>query len=82
MDIIGIKSGMGWERREQTKKQKALERKASLMFRVMKQFGISEKYSQNTVSINRAKMNEFTLNDILEYKFDYGSTNNAHIKLK
>ena len=59
-----------WEgRNERRTLQKTLERKISSMFRVMKQLGISEKYSQKTIKINREVFERFSLEDILKFSF-------------
>lgn len=50
-------------------RQKELERRISSIFRITKHFGITERFSQSTVKINRAVFNNFTLNDILTFSF-------------
>jgi len=56
-------------REERRTLQKTLERRISSIFRITKQFGITERFSQKTVQINRAVLNNFTLEDILKFSF-------------
>ena len=49
--------------------QKSLERRISSIFRITKQFGITERFSQKTVKVNRSVFDAFTLNDILGFSF-------------
>lgn len=64
MDIFEVKRKRG---RRQKTHQKTLERKVSLMFRVMKHLGIVERFSQRTIKVNREVFNTFTLQEVLGY---------------
>jgi len=63
MDTFEVKRKRGEEKRAH---QKALERKISSMFRVMRQLGIIENFSQRTVKVNRGVFNTFTLEYVLK----------------
>lgn len=54
-------------RNETTVFQKVIKRRLSRIFAVFKELGISERYGQNTIKIDRDKLKEFTLKDILSF---------------
>jgi len=47
--------------------QKVIKRKISSILNIWNQLGICERYGVNTVKIDRDKLKQFTLDDILSY---------------
>lgn len=52
-----------------SERQKSLERQIAKVFRVMKELGIIERYSDRTVKVNREVFERFSLEDILKFSF-------------
>lgn len=49
-------------------RQKAIKRKMAYIFDILKNLEICEPYNKNAVKINREKLEEYSLQDILKYK--------------
>ena len=47
--------------------QKSIRRKVGEIFSILKKFGIVEQFNKNAIRINRERMENFTLKDILSY---------------
>ncbi len=47
--------------------QRVIMKKISSIFYILKNLGICEMFNANTIKVDRGKLSEFTLNDILSY---------------
>ena len=73
-----IEKFLNIRRRDERKPvQKKLSRQVSQLFTIMKHLGICNRFSINTIAINREIFNNFTLQDVLKYNW-----HDVHKKVK